>query len=202
MSDGVTPPCWTLYLAADDADQTAAAISENGGTILYPPMDVGPMGRMLIAADPTGAAFGVWQAGTRIGSELVNQPGGLTWEDLRSPDPAAAQAFYTTIFGFSTAEIEMAGPDYRTFAHPEKPDVPLGGMGPMMGADGAGAHWLIYFGVADAEAAVSAATANGGQVVAPAFASPYGTMAGLADPAGAVFWVVETTDDDPAGRAG
>jgi len=31
--------------------------------VLLAPGDVGGLGRMCIAADPTGAAFGVWQAG-------------------------------------------------------------------------------------------------------------------------------------------
>jgi len=42
--------------------------------------NVGPLGRMFIAADATGATFGVWQAGAHIGAGLVNEQGGLTWE--------------------------------------------------------------------------------------------------------------------------
>ena len=67
--------------------------------MLLAPGDVGPLGRMLIAADPTGAVFGVWQAGTHIGAGLVNRPGGLVWEDLRSPEPERARAFYRSVFG-------------------------------------------------------------------------------------------------------
>lgn len=192
---------WTLYLASDDADATAAAISEHGGTVLLPPGDVGPLGRMLVAADPTGAAFGVWQGGSHIGAGIVNEPGGLTWEDLRSPDPDAARAFYTAVFGYRTDALPMAGPDYATFALAGE-EAPLGGMGGMMGADGAPAHWLVYFGVADAAAAAGAAERSGGSVLAPAFETPYGRMAGLADPAGAAFWVVETTGEDQPDRAG
>ena len=53
------PAAWTLYLASDDADRTAADVAEHGGTVLMPPvMDVGRMGRMLIASDPAGGVFG------------------------------------------------------------------------------------------------------------------------------------------------
>src|SRR3954471_438766 len=38
---------WTLYLASDDADKTAAAVRERGGTVLLEPGDVGPLGRMF-----------------------------------------------------------------------------------------------------------------------------------------------------------
>lgn len=69
---GDQQPAWMLYLASDDADKTAATIAENGGTVLLPPGDVGPLGRMLVASDPSGGVFGVWQSGTHIGSALVN----------------------------------------------------------------------------------------------------------------------------------
>jgi predicted enzyme related to lactoylglutathione lyase len=175
---------------------TAAAITENSGQVLMPAMDVGPQGRMCIAMDPTGAAFGVWQAGNHIGAGLVNEPGGLAWEDLRSPDPDAARTFYQAVFGFTTQPLEMAGPTYHTFHQPGE-QAPLGGMGGMMGADDARPHWLVYFSVADARAAQQAAIDNGGTVVQEHFDSPFGQMAGLLDPAGALFWIVQVAPGQP-----
>jgi predicted enzyme related to lactoylglutathione lyase len=196
------PAAWTLYLASDDVDATAKAVTAAGGHVLLEPGDVGPLGRMVIAADPSGAAFGVWQAGTHIGAGIVNEPGGITWEDLRSTDPDAARAFYTTVFGYSTEGLEMAGPDYTTFsAHPG--EAPLGGMGGMMGApDGTPSHWLVYFGVADVGAAVRAAEDAGGRVLAPPFDTPFGQMAVLADPAGAVFHVSDPSATQQPDRTG
>lgn len=191
---------WTLYLASDDADAIAAAVSQHGGRVLLAPGDVGDRGRMLLAADPTGAPFGVWQAGSTIGAEVVDQPGGLCWEDLRSPDPDAARDFYAALFGYQYEGLDMAGPDYTMFRLPQE-QAPLGGVGPMMGAQGP-AHWLVYFGVADTHRAVAAAERSGGGVVAPAVQTPYGVMAGLADPAGAVFWVVQNTGQPQPDRAG
>lgn len=201
MQEGM-PSAWTLYLASDDVEKTAAAVTEHGGTILMAPGDVGPLGRMLIAADPSGAAFGVWQAGTHIGAALVNEPGGLTWEDLRSTDPGTAQAFYRAVFGYRIEPLAMAGPDYGTFALPAE-QAPLGGMGGMMGApEGTPSHWLVYFAVVSTDAAVEAATTNGGSVVMPPFDSPYGRMAGLTDPAGAMFCVIESAGTPQPDRAG
>jgi hypothetical protein len=184
------PVAWTLYFASDDADFTASSVQEHGGTVLIPAGDIGTLGRMLIALDPTGAAFGIWQAVDYIGVGLVNEPGALCWEDLRSPDPDTARAFYTGVFGYTTEPVPMAGPDYTTFALPGEP-APLGGMGGMMGADGAPPHWLVYFGVTDTPAAVATAERGGGSVLMPLIDSPFGRLAVLADPAGAAFCVIE-----------
>ncbi|HYP45597.1 MAG TPA: VOC family protein [Propionibacteriaceae bacterium] len=182
---------WTLYLASDDADATAADITQSGGTVLVAPDDVGPMGRLLIASDPTGGVFGVWQAGSMIGASLVNEPGGLFWEDLRSTDPELARAFYNAVFRYDFHPLPEAGPDYFTFHSAEEP-APLGGMGGMFGAPaGTPSHWLVYFCVADCDAAVDAAQREGGHVLAPADSTPYGRMAALVDPAGAAFWVMQ-----------
>ncbi|MGB8258216.1 MAG: VOC family protein, partial [Pseudonocardiaceae bacterium] len=61
----------------------------------------------------------------------------------------------------------------------------------MMGAPaGTPAHWVTYFSVADADAAVTAATAGGGSVLSGPDDTPYGRMAFLTDPNGAVFAVM------------
>jgi predicted enzyme related to lactoylglutathione lyase len=189
------PAAWTLYLATDDVDGIVAGAAEHGGSVLAPVMDVADMGRMAILTDPSGAVFGLWQAGTMIGASLVNEPGGLVWEDLRSTDPDAARGFYGALFGYEYETLEMAGPDYATFKLPSEPHV-LGGMGGLMGLpDGTPSHWLVYFQVADADAAVAAAERAGGTVVAPPMDTPFGRMACLADPDGATFMVMTT---DPA----
>ncbi|HYI62981.1 MAG TPA: VOC family protein [Acidimicrobiales bacterium] len=192
---------WTLYLASDDADATARAVTEHGGTVVAEPRDVGPLGRMCVAIDPAGAMFGVWQGKQHIGAGVVNRPGGLTWEDLRATDPAAAQAFYAAVFGYRLDPMEDAAPDYVTFTVPGD-EVPLGGMGGMFGAEGAPSHWLVYFGVADADAATRAAAGAGGTVAAEPFDTPYGRMAALADPEGTAFWVVQTDPTAGPDRSG
>jgi uncharacterized protein len=191
------PSAWTLYLASDDVDGTAKQITDAGGTMLLPPGDVGPLGRLCVAADPTGAVFGVWQAGGHIGAELHSEPGGVTWEDLRTQDPAAAVAFYRAVFGYEVNQLEGAGPDYGTFHLPGDP-APLGGMGPMFGApEGTPPHWLVYFGTTDVDAALAAARDHGGSQPMPPHDSPYGRMGAVMDPFGAVFTLVETDGSNP-----
>lgn len=56
--DGV-PPHWFTYIAVDDVDAAAEATAQAGGTIIRPPFDVAGVGRIVILADPTGAAVGL-----------------------------------------------------------------------------------------------------------------------------------------------
>jgi predicted enzyme related to lactoylglutathione lyase len=117
------------------------------------------------------------------------------WEDLRSTDPDAARSFYGALFGYEYQALDMAGPDYSTFQLPTEPHV-LGGMGGLMGLpDGTRSSWLVYFSVADTDAAASAAGRADGSVLAPPMDTPFGRMACLADPDGATFMVMTT---DPA----
>jgi predicted enzyme related to lactoylglutathione lyase len=186
---GDAPPAWTLYFASDDAGATQSAIEANGGTVIVPAGAVGDFGRMLIGADPTGAVFGVWEAGTMPGFELTGATGAWVWCDLRSSDPGRAREFYSAVFGYAYQPMEMASPDYETFWIGEET---IGGMGGMMGApEGTPSHWLVYFAVADVDAAVAEAVAHGGTSLMPPFDTPFGRMGPILDPFGAPLWIMQ-----------
>ncbi len=179
------PTAWTVYLASDDADVTAAAISANGGMVIAAPFDVPGNGRMSVALDTAGAPFGVWQAGGTIGAEIVNEPGGLTWTDARLTDPGAARDFYAAVFGYRYQSLDGAPDDYQMF---DLGGGPLGGMGGMMpGEPATPSHWVPYFSVADVDVAAAAATGSGGRLLADPRDTPFGRMAFLTDPDGAAF---------------
>lgn len=192
-----TRSAWTIYLATEDIDATAAAVTAGGGTVLGGPHAVGDLGHMLVASDPTGAVFGAWQAGGHTGAQVANEPGSLMWEELRSTDPGAAISFYERVFGYETRPMDMAGPDYVTF-HLPGDEAPMGGMGGMFG-DAGPSRWLLYFAVADAAAAKAAALAHGGRA-GEGNPSPYGFMQPLTDPAGVGFVVIEAEAQEVAGR--
>ncbi|GMA24106.1 hypothetical protein GCM10025864_18650 [Luteimicrobium album] len=63
------PSSWLTYFGADDADATAARITELGGTVVRGPEDT-PYGRLVNAKDPRGSEFSV--IGPNIGDA---QPG-------------------------------------------------------------------------------------------------------------------------------
>ena len=58
---GELPSHWANYVAVDNADETAAKITANGGAIHMPPFDAPGIGRMAMVADPSGAAFAIIQ---------------------------------------------------------------------------------------------------------------------------------------------
>lgn len=191
------PTVWNTYFATDDVDKTVARIREHGGTVLMEPMTIGEHGRMAMATDPTGAAFGMWQAGSHTGAELVNEPGSFVWNELATRDLDVATDFYTAVFGLTTETLDTgeAGPRYRTLH--------AGGnvvAGSLQMDDNWGAefpaHWMTYFSVADTDAAVARATELGGTVRVPATDSPHGRFAVLSDPQGGAFTVISMADAD------
>ncbi|MDP8978075.1 MAG: VOC family protein [Actinomycetota bacterium] len=186
------PTAWTTYMATDDADAVARRIAEGDGTVLMGPMDVMSQGRLLVAADPAGALFGVWQAGDLVGASVVNEPGSLVWSELATRDLAAAQVFYTQVFGHAWEPVDTGegGPAYQVFSVDGRA---VGGAMQMTAdwPEQIPSHWMAYFAVEDTEAAAAAAQELGGTVRVPPTDSPYGRFAVLSDPQGAVFTVMQ-----------
>ncbi|MFJ5121558.1 VOC family protein [Kitasatospora sp. NPDC088548] len=186
------PVAWTTYLATDDAEAASRAIADNGGTILYPVMDVGSVGRMLVAADPTGAVFGVWQKVDFAGAGIVNEPGALVWNELNTTDTEAAGRFYHQAVGLRPATIQgMDG-----YFSLNVGDRTVGGMQKTAGylAPGTPPHWMTYFSVDDTDSTVDALVKAGGSVIQPPFDMQSGRMAVVQDPQGAVFALIASPD--------
>jgi predicted enzyme related to lactoylglutathione lyase len=194
MEEGALPS-WTIYFQTQNADATAEAIREAGGVVRAEPFDVFTEGRMGQFSDPGGARFAVWQPGQTRGLGAVSDPGTLCWTELHTEDPAAASAFYQSVFGWATQDAPMGGFNY-TLIRPSGGggDSSQGGMMPIspeMAAAGVTTHWRPYFEVAECDAVTAMAAEQGGAVVMPAQDVPeVGRMAWLADPAGAPFAVI------------
>lgn len=54
------PTHWGIYFACADADETARAVTDSGGSLWMEPFDT-PPGRMFAASDPAGAGFAAIQ---------------------------------------------------------------------------------------------------------------------------------------------
>jgi predicted enzyme related to lactoylglutathione lyase len=194
------PVAWVTYLAVEDADATAAAISEHGGQVISPPMDVGDMGRMAVAVDPGGAVFGLWQAGSHTGFGIANEPGSLIWEENMSHNWEANKQFYADVFGYGLADMSGDGFKYAAFAvgGGSAETVPVGGIGQIAEGDDSPPAWLNYFAVDSADESSDEVVKLGGNVVRPPFDTPYGRMAIVSDPGGAVFALMATAAADEA----
>lgn len=56
------PSHWLVYFTVADVDASAARVTELGGTINMPPMDIPNMGRFGVFTDPQGAVFAMFSS--------------------------------------------------------------------------------------------------------------------------------------------
>jgi uncharacterized protein len=195
MGPAGTPSAWATYFASSDVEASAAKIKSAGGQLMMEPMDVMDAGRMLFAADTTGAIFGVWQARDHSGAQIANVPGAFTWSEHMSSDFEGAKAFYAAVFGYEYGDMSSDSFSYATLLINGQQVV--GGIGAYPGGseDAHPAFWGVYFGTADTDKSVELATSHGGRVIRPPTDSPYGRMAIVADNQGAVFSLISTPED-------
>jgi uncharacterized protein len=190
MGPAEAPSAWTTYLATDDADATAAKIKGAGGQLLAEPMDVMSEGRMAVAMDTAGAAFGIWQGENTTGIGVANEPGALTWNEQMSRDFDGSKAFYQAVFGYGDQDMSAEGFKYAVLTIDGHE---VGGIGEYPAGTPAEipAAWAAYFQVTDTDAAVAKAAELGGLVVQPVRDSPNGRIAVVADNNGAVFSLIK-----------
>ncbi len=173
---------WNTYVAVDDADAVARSVRERGGTITQEPVDAGPGGRLAGCADPRGARFRLWQPRRRLGAQLVNAPGSWNFSDLHTGDPAAAQGFYASLFGWQFDDVGFAtmirrpgyGDHLEATVDPgiqERQDgisAPPGfadAVGWLVPRDGGDDRWHVTFTVADRDVSVATAEKLGATVI-------------------------------------
>ncbi|MFD3484225.1 VOC family protein [Streptomyces sp. NPDC058665] len=180
-----TTAVWTMYFATDDCDDTARRVTETGGRLIEAPADLADHARTAVAVDAVGARFGLWQGRSRLGSEIVNEPDSLVRNDLITPDPGPARAFYTALFGFMLdGNDEVPELDFTFLRRPDGHEI-----GGIIGSPNVPTSaWGTLFAVSDADAVAERATASGGSSTEPED-TPYARMATVTDPAGAVFSV-------------
>lgn len=182
------PTVWTTYLATADAEATQEAVVRAGGTLLVPTTDVGPLGRMLVVADPQGAVFGVWEAAQFPGAGVVREPGALTWSELHTNDVEGATAFYGEAFGIEIGPMKGADQYWELTVGGQS----VGGACQLANdPPGTPPHWLTYFAVDDVDSTVDALVKKGGAVLAPPFDMMAGRMTVVADPQGAPFAMIK-----------
>ncbi|GAA2748145.1 VOC family protein [Kitasatospora cinereorecta] len=179
------PTAWTISFACTDADAGAAAVRAAGGSLIVEPMEALDWGRFAVAADPSGAVFGLWQGRSFAGAQLIDEPGSLGWIELATRDTAGAREFYHRVFGWSVAIGEMytqwgiAGHDF-------------GGMLDMSDQFPADVppYWMPYFAVADVDVTAERAAVLGATVSLPPTDVPDGPrLSVLRDPQGAAFGI-------------
>jgi hypothetical protein len=178
---------WNTYVAVEGADMAAARVTAHGGTVSGQPAGVGPAGRagrLSICADPEGAPFRLWQAGARLGAQLVNAPGAWNFSHLRTRDLDGAHTFYEAVFGWGHSTmpggVEMwrvrgYGDHLAATSDPEiharQANAPEGFADVVAGAERIGGEsgaprWKVVFSIADRDRTAEAAERLGAEVLA------------------------------------
>jgi uncharacterized protein len=183
------PAAWMTYMAVESVDEAAERARREGGTVVAEPFDALPAGRMAVLADPAGATFCVWQAGSRHGAQIVNEPSAWSMSMLSTSDPEGATAFYGALFGW---EAEAFGEQVALFrlpgyigGEPAQP-VPRDVVAAMT-TGGEQPSWSVDVWVEDTDATAERAIGMGGTVQVAPHEVPGFRNAVIADPQGAVL---------------
>ena len=178
---------WSSYISADDVGAATATAQELGAEVKVQPSDVTGAARMSVLREPSGAEVSLWQAAGFGGAQLVNEVGTWSWNELVTPDVAAAKDFYGSLFGWTSQDVP--GPTERAgFA---LGDLLIAGVhAPNPGEDDT-PQWMVTFRVANADRAVEKVQGQGGNVLLPPTDIPVGRFSVAADPAGAAFIIAQ-----------
>ena len=187
MGDMKADNTWKIYVASDDINDTVARGEGLGAQFFMPPMPVADMGIQTVFTDATGATLGTWQPLSFQGFSTMDEHGSPCWFELNARDFDAAVNFYVTVFGVGT-KVMGDSDDFR-YTTLVAGDHEVAGVldASHRLPEGTQSHWVIYWQVDDIIEATQRASELGGAVMDGPFDSPFGLIATVADPSGAVF---------------
>jgi predicted enzyme related to lactoylglutathione lyase len=192
MAAAGRPPSWSMYVRVDDVDASLARATELGGAPETPSFDVEGVARLASVRDPQGAVLVLFEPRGFAGAEVVNEPGAWVFDDLQTPDPAAAAPFYAELFGWEITEIPETAGAYFSIAHEDRT------IGGLMQAPAAidQAYWTVYVGTADLEATLDRVIAADGLILVGPTPVPSGRFGVVLDGQGATLCLFEGAFDD------
>jgi hypothetical protein len=174
---------WSVYFATDDQEASIAAAEAGGADVLPVPWSADSSGAVATAVDPGGAPFGLWAVdATRVGIELVDEPGTLTWVQLFTPDAAAARSFYGRVFGHTYTE-NTVGLVKLTFSAGSETVGGIAETGELPGLMDR-PRWVPHFHVVDVDGATATALTHGGHVIWGPKTTQFGRVAHVRGPLG------------------
>jgi uncharacterized protein len=180
---------WSTSIRVDSVEAALTRVADAGGAAVLGPLQAGRDGRLGVATDPAGIAFGLWQPAERNGAELVNEPGTWAMSALHTPSPERARSFYGTVFGWQLQPVPGTPlafwrlPGYVGGGQGQPlPDDVVAVMTPIEAASDIPPHWAVNFRVDDVDTTAQHAAALGGQLLLPPTDTPGFRNAVIADP--------------------
>jgi predicted enzyme related to lactoylglutathione lyase len=188
------PSFWLGFVQVEDADETLARVTNNGGIALSPIIEIPGIGRAVTCKDPQGGVFGAYQPlgdGFETAADWVPPRLAVCWNELISADVAASTAFYAEVFGWKGTVQEMApGFQYTIFTTAE--GMQVAGLMQAPPPHTGMTAWLAHVSIDDLAATLEKAKSLGGKVhTEPQTIPNIGSFALVADTNGAFFYAFE-----------
>jgi uncharacterized protein len=191
---GIAEPAWTTYVSVDRLDAAVRRVVDAGGHVIVAQLNAPPAGRLAIVESPTGASFGLWEAGDRDGAQRVNEPGAWAMSSLRTRNLNDALPFYTTVFGWNVQPFDAGGAQAALLRLPgyvggrAQQPVPRDVVAVALeDAHVEVEHWFVDFWIDDIDSTVERAVHHGGTVIKSPFAAANSRRAVIASPGGVIF---------------
>jgi predicted enzyme related to lactoylglutathione lyase len=186
---------WLACVSVPDVDAGLKLAAANGGKQLEPVRDIPNAGRRAHIADPLGAELYLFRNPAGDPPDGDAGQGEFFWNELHTPDPAKAIAFYEKVVGYTTETLGVGpGDAYHVL---NSAGSGRGGVTAHL-PPGVPAHWLPYVRVSDPDATLARVPKLGGKVlVGPADIPDTGRFGVLEDPSGAMLAVMNPMPRQP-----
>jgi len=129
--------------------------------------------------------------------QLLGRP---VWSELLTTDVKAAEAFYTSVVGWTAAPFDSA-PD-TTYDVLKRPDgAGVAGVMPIPAGMNVPPHWVMYLGVPSLDKTAEQIKRLGGSTLSEVIEVPtVGRLQAMKDPQGAMFSLLEPAPSSPEGK--
>jgi len=199
-SDARQQAAWLPFLSVSSVAGTGQRVLEHGGKELKPLRAYRMRGKQAIYADPQGAAFAVLNSHSGDPPDVLPAPGEWIWGAVMTRNPDSDAAFYQDVFGYEVFELPTDARGEHLLLASE--NYARASVNPLPQPGDVQPHWIGFVRVIDVPQAADAAKRLGGRVlVEPHNDRHGGTVALLADPAGAAIGVMDWIQTAPPGAA-
>jgi len=188
------PAIWLPSVSVDDIDLSAQLVTDNGGTILKGPADMGLRGQGLLVRDPQQTDLVLLDTQQADPADSAPNVGDWLWDEVWTTDPEASETFYAAVLGYDQVVSEG---NYDVLIRDTKWRAGIR----TIKDDRQHQRWVPVVRVADPHAITQQVSALGGTVwISPENAPNQGETALISDPTGALLLIQRWSPAAKGGR--